>query len=172
MKKQTSVDSVKNSSTPTKSPRSKLRITPESTLVLTIFEKGAFKSWGYDQTKTKAERKEQHRKNMKKMSRSWFIEQKKDGVHISRDGVKWRKKHPGEHVYHFDAPGWVPPCEYHEVKTQMYISNEALQYAVSADARPAKMSPNYWKNVSLRDKIELFLQPIADGRKFTWEVLN
>lgn len=172
MKKQNSVDSVKNSSTPTKTARPKLRITPESTLFVTFYEKGAFKSWGYDQTKTKAERKEQRRKNMEKMARSWFIEQKKDGVYVSRDGVKWRKKHPGEHVYHFDAPGWVPPCEYHEVKTQMYISNEALQYAISAEARPAKMSPNYWKNVPLRDKIELFLQSHANGRKFDWEVLN
>lgn len=172
MKSQNSAASVKNSNTPAKPARPKLRVTSESTLVLTIFEKGAFKRHGFDEKKTKAERKAQRCKEREKMSRSWFISTTKDGIMVSRDGVNWRKKREGEHVYHFDAPGWVPPSESHEVKTQMHITNAALQYAVSADARPAKMSPNQWKSVSLHDKIEMFLQPIADGRKFTWEVLN
>ena len=172
MKLQNPADSVKNSSTPAKPARPKLRVTPESTLVLTIFEKGAFKRHGFDEKKTKAERKEQRRKEMEKMSRSWFINTTKDGIMVSRDGINWRKKREGERVYHFDAPGWVPPSESHEVKTQMHITNAALQYAVSADARPAKMSPNQWKSVPLHDKIEMFLQPIANGRKFSWEVLN
>ena len=172
MKSQNSAASVKNSSTPAKPARPKLRVTSESTLVLTIFEKGAFKRHGFDEKKTKAERKAQRRKEMEKMSRSWFISTTKDGIMVSRDSINWRKKREGEHVYHFDAPGWVSPSEYHEVKTQMHITNAALQYAISADARPAKMSPNQWKSVSLHDKIEMFLQPIANGRKFTWEVLN
>ena len=172
MKLQNTADSVKNSTTTAKQTRPKLRVTPESTLILTIFEKGAFKCHGFDNKKTKAERKAQRRKEREKMARSWFINSTKDGIMVSRDGVNWRKKREGEHVYHFDAPGWVPPCEYHEVKTQMHITNVALQYAISADARPSKMSPNQWKNVSLHDKIEMFLQPIANGRKFTWEVLS
>lgn len=172
MKSQNSAVSVKDSSTPAKPTRPKLRVTSESTLVLTIFEKGAFKRFGFDATKTKAERKAQRCKEREKMSRSWFINPTKEGIMVSRDGVNWRKKREGERVYHYDAPGWVPPSEYHEVKTQMHISSEALQYAVSADAKPAKMSPNQWKIVPLHDKIEMYLQSIANGRKFSWEVLN
>lgn len=172
METKNSVISAKDSNTITKPERPKLKITEESTLVLTLFEKGAFKTHGFDETKTKAERRIQRKKDLEKMSKSWFIQTTKDGVLVSKDGVNWRKKRQGEHVYHFDAPGWVPPSQYHEVKTQMRITNAALQYAVSADARPAKMSPNQWKSMSLHDKIELYLSALANGRKFSWEVLN
>lgn len=172
MKTEKVVDNVKDSNITTKSAKPKLKITEESTLVLTLFEQGAFKSHGFDETKTKAERKAQRKKELEKMSRSWFINNTKEGIMVSKDGTNWRKKRPGEHVYHYDAPGWTPPPTYHEVKTQIYINNSALQYAVSQDARPAKISPAQWKSMSLYDKIELYLAPIANGRKFTWAVLN
>ena len=166
------VDNAKNSNITTKSAKPKLKITEESTLIVTLFEQGAYKKRGFDETKTKAERKAQRRKELEKMSQSWFINNTKEGIMVSRDGVNWRKKRPGEHVYHYDAPGWTPPPTYHEVKTQMHIGNEALQYAISQDARPAKMSLAQWKSMSIYDKIELYLAPIANGRKFIWEVLS
>lgn len=172
MKKQQKAENVKNSNIPAKPARPKLRVTEESTIVLTIFEKGAFKRRGFDESKTKAERKNLRREERHLMDKSWFIEKTKDGVMVSRDGVNWRPKREGERVFHYEGTGWVPPCEYHEVKTQVTIPNAGVLYAVSEDARPAKVSQSVWKNKPIHEKIELYLSKIADGRKFSWELLN
>jgi hypothetical protein len=132
MKKQQKAESAKKSNTPAKPARPKLRITDESTLVVTIYEQGAFKCYGYDKEKSKKQRRK-----------------------LRQKGRDFR-----------------PPCEYHEVKTQITIPNSGVAYAVSEEARPAKMGQSFWKNKPIHEKIELYLSKLADGRKFTWELLN
>ena len=56
MKKQQKPESAKKSNTPAKPARPKLRVTDESTLVVTIYEQGAFKCYGYDKEKSKKRR--------------------------------------------------------------------------------------------------------------------
>lgn len=133
MKKNKKADSVKKSTTPApKQAKPKLRVTDESTIVMTIVEQGAFKRYGFDEKKSKEDRRI-----------------------LRKLGHDFR-----------------PPCEYQEVKTQLTIPSTAVKYAVSEEARPAKMGQSFWKSKSTYEKIEMFLAPIANGRKFTWELLN
>lgn len=164
------VDVKQSSKQPTK-PK-KVKISDEASCVITITERGRYKCRGYDETKTKAERKAQRREDAEKMSRSWFINKTKLGTMVSKDGVNWRHLNKGEKVYHYDSKVPFIAGSYHDCYSQIRLDSNWVKANKSLENRPAKMSEQEWKSKGDYGRLLYHASLIAEGKPFTMEILN
>ena len=164
------VDVKQSSKQPTK-PK-KVKISDEASCVITITERGRYKCKGYDDTKTKSERKAQKREELEKMSRSWFINKTKLGRMVSKDGVNWRPLNKGEKVYHFDSKAPFIAGSYHDCYSQIRLDSNWVKANKSLESRPGKMSEHEWKSKGDYGRLLYHASLIAEGKPFTMEILN
>lgn len=63
--------------------------------------------------------------------------------------------------------GEKPPA----VKQRTNLNNTCLKYFISNEGKPLHCKGN-WKNMSIKQRLECNLDNIADGKKYTYELIN
>ena len=130
MKKEKKSDIPKNSKDVAQvtEDQKNIKITSESTAVLTISERGAFMC-----RSSNAGTKEQK----KKMKRSWCYSKTKKGEWQSRTGEDgtWFPLKPGTKPHDwYEGPKTYNEPKYHECVKRIVLNKEAVQYYISDDA--------------------------------------
>lgn len=148
-----------------KKPEKKFVLTPDSTIVMTIQEKGRFKS-----RKSNAGTKEE----IRKMLRSWMLKEDHTGKYTRRDISKpWIRIMPGEHVrnYYVNYREYQEP-DMHECYRKLNISNESVRFFTSVEGRPYNIKLEIWEGMSVKTRLEANLEITAEGKPYTYDILN
>lgn len=147
MAKKKSRNRQKNSKSITKpvekqQAESKLRITKDTQCVLTIKEEGRFS-------------KRQSNASPKSVCRALSFVPGKAPKNVSYPKGK----------------EYLEPI-YHECSRRMVMSAEAVQYAISDENRPYFMKEGAWKNATKKQRLEANLSLIAEGKPFSYELID
>ena len=162
-----------NTTTPLEEKKEKLIITPETTISVEIEEQGRYSRAGFDDTLTKAERKIRRKASLEKMLHSLVIKEERIDKFVSVDGIHWRKLGKNEKVknYYIAPNDYVEP-QYHKCFKHINISAVAVNYFITNESCPYMVSKFVWDNLPIKAKIEVHLSLIAEGKPYSYQLLN
>lgn len=139
-------------------------ISKDSKVLFSIFEKGTIRL-----KKSNAGSK----KEKSKIMSSPFVKKSKDGLTFSFDSEKWIKAIEGKAIpkYYESRVSYNEP-EYNEVVIKTTINEATVQFFISDEGRPSSIKSFIWNKMDDKARLEANLAINANGKSFTYTIID